>query len=135
MRTLTFALVVLGLCGCSTKADLQAATAASDNFHQQMASANFAAIYESTSDKFRTTTNRETLFGFLQRVNRKLGPCDQTSQQGFNVNYITVGKFVSLTYSRKCANAEVGEQFVWKIEGGKALLVRYNADSPVLLTD
>jgi hypothetical protein len=135
MRNFALALVVLGLCGCSAKADLQAATAATDNFHQQMAAANFAAIYDSTSSEFRATTNRETLFGFLQRVNRKVGPCSETSRQRFNVNYNTGGKFVSLTYSRKCANAEVGEQFVWKLEGGKALLVRYNADSPVLLTD
>ena len=135
MRILALATVLLALCGCSAKADYQAAKTATDNFHQQMAAANYAAIYDVTNSGFRANTSRETLIGFLKRINRKLGPCGEASQQGFNVNYNTGGAFVTLSYSRKCAKAELEEQFVWQIEGGKALLFRYNADSPVLLTD
>ena len=128
-------LLLLVLCGCSAKVDYQAAKAASDNFHQQMAAANYGAIYDSSSSEFRSSASRETIVGFLQRINRKLGACGEASQQGFNVNYNTSGKFVTLSYSRKCANAALEEQFVWRVEGNKALLVRYNANSPVLLTD
>jgi len=135
MRILALAPVLLVLCGCSAKADYQAAKTASDNFHQEMATANYSAIYDSASSEFRSSGPRETLIGFLQRVNRKMGTCGEASQQGINVNYNTAGSFVTLSYSRKCANGELGEQFVWRIEGGKALLVRYNANSPVLLTD
>lgn len=130
-----FGVVSIVLCGCSAKADYQTAKTASDNFHQQMAAANYAAIYDSSSSEFRSSASRETIVGFLQRINRKLGACGEASQQGFNVNCNTSGKFVTVSYARKCANAALEEQFIWRVEGNKALLVRYNANSPVLLTD
>ncbi len=135
MRILALAVILLVLCGCSAKADYQAAKAASDNFHQQMSAANYATIVDGASADFRSSAPRETLIGFLQRVNRKMGACGEAVQQGLNVNYNTAGNFVSLNYSRKCANGELGEQFTWRIESGKAALVRYHANSPVLLTD
>ena len=37
--------------------------------------------------------------------------------------------------SRTCANGKLEEQFVWLMIGGKATLLKYNANNPLLLTD
>ena len=64
-----------------------------------------------------------------------MGACTDASQGGWNINATMSGTFVALRYTRKCANGDLKEQLIWKMEGGKPVLQRYNADSPLLLTD
>jgi hypothetical protein len=47
----------------------------------------------------------------------------------------TSGTFVTMTSSRVCANGILSERFTWLMIGGKATLLGYNANSPLLLTD
>jgi hypothetical protein len=135
MRIFLALLIVLTLCGCSTEKHFQEAEHATDEFHMQFAKGNYGGMYDATGSLFKSNTSRDQLIGMLQRINRKLGTCGDPKRQGFNVNYNTNGIFVSLMYSRKCANGPLGEYFNWRIEEGKAVLYGYRADSPVLATD
>jgi hypothetical protein len=135
MRIVLPLLAVLALSGCSTQKDFQEAERASDEFHLQMARGNYGGIYDATGAPFKAATSRDLLIGMLQRVNRKLGACGSAERQGFNVNYNTGGSFVTMAYTRKCANGPLEESFTWRIESGKAVLYGYHANSPVLATD
>ena len=135
MRILFLFLAALALSGCSAQKDFQEAERASDEFHLQMAKGNYGGIYDATGAPFKATTSRDLLIGMLQRINRKLGACGAASRQGFNVNYNTGGTFAMISYTRKCANGPLEENFTWRIEGGKAVLYGYHANSPVLATD
>lgn len=135
MRILLPLLAALAFSGCSTQKNFQEAERATDEFHLQMAKGNYGGIYDATGAPFKATTSRELLIGMLQRINRKLGPCGDPNRQGFNVNYNTGGTFVMMSYTRKCANGPLEESFTWRIEGDKAVLYGYHANSPVLATD
>jgi hypothetical protein len=64
-----------------------------------------------------------------------MGKCD-TGTVGFAAYQTSpVGTFVTTRASRSCTNGKIEEQFVWIMNRDKATLVRYNANSPTLLTD
>ena len=131
-------LLVLGaaaLAGCSVKANFGSAKEACDRFHEQVDAGQYGAVYESTSRGFQASTDRERLVGFLGRVGRKMGKCGQATVTFGGYQATTSGTFVTTTAARTCANGRLSERFMWVMDGGKAKLLRYNADSPLLLTD
>src|SRR4051812_3706986 len=101
------------LCGCSAKANVEDARKAVDQFHQQMSAGEYDAIYDSATETFRAAGSRDQMQGFFKRVNRKMGVCTDATQKHWYVNTTTSGTFVQLSYTRKCANGELREQFVW----------------------
>ncbi|HYL94140.1 MAG TPA: hypothetical protein VEW69_13395 [Alphaproteobacteria bacterium] len=121
--------------GCSATAKIEDARKASETFHQNMSSGNYDVIYDSATKEFKAAGTRDQLVGFLKRVNRKMGTCTETTPGGWNINATTSGTFVTLGYTRNCANGKLEEQFIWKMENGKPMLQRYNANNPTLLTD
>ncbi len=135
MRLLTIILFGMLFSGCSSQKDFQQAERATDEFHMQFAKGSYGEIYDSSDKPIKTSATREQMIGMLQRINRKLGPCGDPNRQGFNVNYNTGGTFVTMVYTRKCANGQLEENFVWRIQGGKPILYGYHFNSPVLATD
>lgn len=95
----------------------------------------YAAIYDTASKGFQATGTRDTYIGFFTRINRKMGKCGDATVAFGGFNASSSGTFVTVTSSRVCANGTLGEQFVWQMVGGKATLLEYNANSPLLLTD
>ena len=64
-----------------------------------------------------------------------MGKCDRATVGFAAYRTSLAGTFVTTRASRGCTNGKLEEQFVWIMNRGKATLVRYNANSPVLLTD
>ena len=95
----------------------------------------YAAIYDTASKGFQTGVTRDNFIGFLTRINRKMGKCGEATVALGGYHTGTSGTFVTVTSSRVCANGNLGERFVWQMIGGKAILSRYTASSPLLLTD
>jgi len=135
MRILAFVFFGLLFCGCSSQEDFQKAERATDEFHMQFAKASYGEIYDASDSAVKTNATREQMIGMLQRINRKLGPCGDPQRQSFNVNYNTSGRFVTMVYTRKCANGQLAENFVWRIQDGKPILYGYHVKSPALATD
>jgi hypothetical protein len=135
MRIFAFVLFGLLFCGCSGQQDFQKAERATDEFHMQFAKGNYGEIYDASDSAIKTSATREQMIGMLQRINRKLGPCGDPNRQGFNVNYHTSGRFVTMPYTRKCANGQLTENFIWRIQDGKPILYSYRFNSSVLATD
>jgi hypothetical protein len=128
-------IAAMALCGCSLSANYGDAKNATDGFHRSMDGGQYATIYDTAAKGFQTSGTRDNLIGFFTRVNRKMGQCGQATVAFGGYLATTSGTFVTVNSSRVCANGTLGETFVWLMSGGKATLLRYNANSPLLLTD
>jgi hypothetical protein len=127
--------ICLLLCGCSAKVNVEDARKAVDQFHQRMSAGEYEVIYDSSTNAFKAAGSKDQMQGFFKRVNRKMGVCTEATQKSWNINATTSGTFVQLSYSRRCANGDLQEHFVWKMENGKPTLQGYNVNSPLLLAD
>jgi len=96
---------------------------------------DYAAIYNGASEGFQKSATRDQIIGFLTRVNRKLGKCKDATVALGGYQVTPSRTFVTMTSSRRCVNGKLDEQFVWQIIGGKAALLKYTAENPLLLTD
>ena len=96
---------------------------------------DYAAIYDNAAKDFQASGTRDNLIGFFTRVNRKMGKCGDATVSFGGYQATTSGTFVTTTSSRMCANETLSEQFVWLMVDGKAILLKYNASNPLLLTD
>jgi hypothetical protein len=95
----------------------------------------YGAIYDTAAKGFQGSGTRENLVGFFKRVNRKMGKCGDSPVTFGGYQATTSGTFVTITSLRACANGALREEFVWLMVGGRATLLRYNANNPLLLTD
>jgi hypothetical protein len=127
-------LIVLAFCGCGMSQNVDLAKKAVDEFHTRFNAKQFDAIFDAADPEWKKNTDRDTSTKFFARVQRKMGGCTTSTNDGYNYNVTTGGTFVSIHYQTTCANGKLGEQFRWRVDGQKILLVAYNADSPLLLT-
>ena len=125
----------LALLGCSFSADYGDAKNATEVFHRLMDGSEYAAIYDTSAKRFQESATRENMIGFFKRINRKMGKCDAAPAAFSGYQATTSGTFVTTTSSRMCANGTLSERFTWLMIGGKATLLGYHANSPLLLTD
>lgn len=132
---LTVALGAMFLCSCSIGKDAGIGRLGVEQFHKQFAAQQDDAIYDAADPAFRRSLSREVSHKFFSRIRRKMGACQDSKETNYFVNEGTSGTFVTLNYQTKCAYGELIEQFVWRINGGHALLVGYRANNPRLLTD
>ncbi len=123
------------LCACSMSKEVDIARRAADQFHQQIAAGQEDAIYNATDPAYKEFMSREAHDGFFARIRRKMGGFKGSTNTGYFINASTTGTLVRLQYKTQCANGELDEGFVWRIEGERAILVRYEANSRLLLTD
>jgi hypothetical protein len=127
--------LAVALSSCSFSVNYDNAKKASDVFHRLMDRGDYATIYDTAGEAFRASGPRENLVKFFARVNRKMGKCGEAVTVVNGYQATTSGTFVTTTSSRVCANGTLSEQFVWLMTAGKATLLRYNANNPLLLTD
>lgn len=134
-RCVAIALAAACLASCSLSKDLATARQAVDGFHQKLMKAQDDAIYDGAHASYRSTVSRETNRGLFARIRRKMGAFADSTNTQYLTNASTSGTFVTLHYTTKCANGDLEEQFVWRVDAGEARLVSYRANSPLLLTD
>lgn len=123
------------LCACSLGRSLETAKLAVDQFHRELAAARDDTIYDGAGTEYWQSITRESNHGMMARIRRKLGSCKESLNTQFFNNATTSGTFVTLHYKSTCTNGELDEDFKWRIEGDRAVLVGYRASSPLLLTD
>ena len=135
-HTLWVAAAALSLAGCMSQGDTKASDAAMAQFYQQVAAKDYGGIWDASAPGFQSSTPRDIFGGMMQRIDRKLGVCQPPVKQfNFHINVGTDGTTISQGWQRTCANGPLAEQVVVLIAGGKAKILGYNAQSPLLLTD
>jgi hypothetical protein len=133
MRMVIWAAGMALLSGCSMSSDAKLAQEAVPRFHQMLDAGQFDAIYDESGDQFKRVTTRKDFDDLLQAVHRKLGNTKSSSGRGWRVNYNTSGKFATLSYGTVYDEGEATEQFVYQLQGEKAVLVGYYVNSNTLI--
>lgn len=131
---LLLTLTIAGTSSCSLTKGKGIAEAAVKKFHDQYNAGKFGDIYQDTDDQFKKVTSEKELVDLLQAVQRKLGAVKTAKSSGWGVNTTTAGTMATLSYDVDFNEGRGTEQFVFHINGDTARLVRYNINSPLLIT-
>lgn len=132
-RTTVTMLGALALAGCSFGADVPVAEKAIAGFHAQLDAAQFGPIYARSASEMRKTTSQPHLTAFLDAVHRKLGLFKSGKSIGWNDNVNTSGHYVAINYQAVYEHGPAAENFVYRIDNGKATLAGYHVNSDVLV--
>jgi hypothetical protein len=111
-----------------------AAEPAVAKFHQQFSDKQFTQIYAESSNKFKSATTEQELVDLLDAIHRKLGTVKDAKSTSWKVNSTTDGTFVYMTYDTEFTEGKGDEQFVFEMDGDKAILAGYHINSNALIT-
>lgn len=118
---------------CSFSKGKGAAEAAVAQFHNQYNAGQFHDIYSQAHEGFRNASEANTT-QFFEALKQKLGSVKQANQTSWHVNATTGGTMVTLAYDVEFTEGKGAEQFVFRVDGSRALLYKYHVESPLLIT-
>ena len=130
---LTTAFAVFNTACSLTKGKEQAETAV-QQFHQQFNRAQYQEIYQQGDDKFKQAVTEAEFTQLLEAVHRKLGTVENADSNGWRVNATTMGTVAMVAYETRFSEGKGSEQFSFLINGEQAKLLRYDVNSPLLIT-
>lgn len=127
--------LLIAVGACSGGFDTEKSERVVKQFHEQLNNSDFEAIYNSATEEFKESDEKENLVRFFGAVRKKLGGYRSAERLGWNVNYGISGKVVTLTYDTKYDKGEAREVFtIFETdEGGK--LHNYNVNSRVFILE
>jgi hypothetical protein len=134
MKRVLIALTALSVSACNPVADTKAAEQGVVTFHDQLNSSQFDQIYTSTGPEFKAVSTREDFTKLLAAVHRKLGNFQSGKTANWNDNATTGGHFLTLQRTAQFERGPAQEEFVFKVEGQKAVLIGYHIASNTLIT-
>jgi hypothetical protein len=123
------------LAACSAGNDVPTATTAADSFHKQLNAGQYQAIYDGSDRLMKNAGPAKGLVNLLSAVHRKLGDFQSAEQPGWNDQVTTNGHFVTLIYQSKYARGPAEENFVFRIDGGRAVLVGWHINSSAFVVN
>src|SRR5262249_47330240 len=104
-------------------------------FRARVAQKSYGEIYRAATPEFRKAATEEQFVRIMTALERKLGAWQAAAEPVWNVTKGTQGTLVNLTYQSQFAKGAASEQFAWRIEGGRPVLLGYNVNSPLLITE
>lgn len=116
---------LLSSCGAAKK-DIGLAKESVDQFHSQLDSDQYSAIYGARNDGFRSAMSEADFTKLLQAIHHKLGNVQDAklgNVQDANLNRENIawdagqGTTVRLVYATNFASGSGTEEFVWRIDG------------------
>jgi len=113
--------------------DTAASEAAVASFHRDLDAGRFQAIYVGTGEAMKEIIKQDEFVTFLAAIHRKLGDSGASTQQNWNVNFGPQGKTVTIVYKTTYERGEADEQFVFKDEDGRMVLIGYHINSNALI--
>ena len=125
---------LLSTTACSLTKGKQFGELAVTRFHSHFNAGEFHEIYAESDDAFQKWGTEAKMTEFLSAVRRKLGTVRDAHETGWHVNATTEGTIVTLAYDVDFSEGKGTEQFAFLVKGGKALLYKYDVNSPLLIT-
>ncbi|MBV9929753.1 MAG: DUF4019 domain-containing protein [Alphaproteobacteria bacterium] len=132
-RIATIIAAVALLAGCSMKADMDAGSKAIAAFHRDVDAGQYQKVWAESATDMKGSTPADRLAALLDAVHRKLGRFRSGSQVGFNDNVSGAGHTLSVTYEARYEKGAATEQFVFRMDGNRALLAGYHINSDALI--
>jgi lysophospholipid acyltransferase (LPLAT)-like uncharacterized protein len=122
--------VAVALCSCQDVTEGRAQSdAAVKRFHEQLNAGEAGAIWDGAHDSFRQAVSRERNGELMAAILRKLGKVTGSTGNGWQLNSHNLTTTVRLQQSTTFERGSATESFVFRMEGGKAVLVGYNIQS------
>jgi hypothetical protein len=131
MRKFLMAAPLMALAGCSIGADLPVAERGVVALHAQLNGGKCAAIRETSAAEFREMATAETWLSMCGQLARGLGNFKSGQQIGWQDQNVNGDHRISLVYQSAFDKGAGREEFLFRIQGGKALLLGYHVNSPV----
>jgi hypothetical protein len=121
----------VALVGCSMGQDLSVTDSAVADFHAKLNAGQFKAIADASGPEIK---NGSTDFGgLIEAIHTKLGTFKSTSRRGFNDNINNGDHLFTATYASVYSTGPATENFVYRLNGGKPVLIGYHVESAALL--
>ncbi len=132
---LTFmATLFVAVNSCSFTKGKSTSEQAVGKFHDQFNAGQFREIYAQSDEGFRKASSEADALALWEAVRRKLGTVKNSTQTRWHVNATPGGTMVSLAYDVEFTEGKGTEEFVFHMDGDKALLFNYHVNSPLLIT-
>jgi hypothetical protein len=125
---------ILLLAGCSPAADTKAAEEGVTAFHRTMDAGQYAPIYDGSAPDMKSAISRDDFVKLLTGLHSKLGSFQSGKTTGWNDNANTGGHYVTLSREAHFERGSGTEEFVFRIENGRAVLAGYHVNSNALVT-
>lgn len=132
---LVFLVGGVGYCGFASQRYVPVARAEVAEFHRRFDGGSFEEIFAESDPAWSQAMDLATTRGFFSRIQRKMGSCQYSSPSISAINVSTNGTLVSMADQATCTNGTMGESFTWRIEEGRARLLGYHVNSPLLMSD
>jgi hypothetical protein len=123
----------MALAGCAIGKDVPKAESAIAAFHQAVDAGRFDGIYDASAQEIKGTTSRTGFTALLAAIHSKLGAFKSGRTNSWNDNYGSGGHVITIIYAAVYERGAAREEFVYKIDGGRAVLAGYHVNSNALL--
>jgi len=131
MRFAILLIAAAALAACSMGQDMSAADSAVADFHAKLNAGQFEAITDASGPEIK---NGDVDFAqLIAAVHTKLGTFRSTSRQGFNDNINNDDHTFTASYASVYSTGPATENFVYRLSGGKPVLIGYHVESAALL--
>lgn len=131
MRFAILLTAVAALAACSMGQDMSAADSAVADFHAKMNAGQFKAITDASGPEIKTGSADFTQL--IAAVHTKLGTFRSTSRRGFNDNINNGDHTFTASYASVYSTGPATENFVYRLSGGKPVLIGYHVELAALL--
>lgn len=121
----------VALAGCSMEQDMSATDSAVADFHAKLNAGQFKAVADASGPEIK---NGSTDFGALiERIHTNLGMFKSAARSGFNDNINNGDHTFTTSYASVYSSGPATENFVFRLNGGKPVLIGYHVESAALL--
>ena len=123
-------LLLFGLTGCGLAKNTKKVDAEVDRFHQHWNADEFQAVFDEAHMNFRNAQPASSLLSTFERIKKNYGKL-QTSKRrswGFNTNNGVTD--IKVAYDSAFDRGSAVEEFVYRMNGDKPLLLSYDIASP-----
>lgn len=131
MRFAILLTAVAALTGCSMGQDMSVTDSAVADFHAKLNNGQFAAIAAAAGPEIKNGNVDFTQL--IAAVHTKLGTFRSTSRRGFNDNINNGDHTFTASYASVYSTGPATENFVYRLSGGKPVLIGYHVESAALL--
>lgn len=119
------------LAGCSMGQDMSATDSAVADFYAKLNNGQFAAITAAAGPEIKNGSADFTQL--VEGVHKKLGIFRSTSRQGFNDNINNGDHTFTASYASVYSSGPATENFIYRLNSGKPVLIGYHVESAALL--
>ena len=126
MRAPWVALLAFSIAGCSAGKDMTAAEQGVVALHQAFSAGQFATVYDGSAPEMKNSISRDAFASTFGGIYGRTGAYKSGKTTGWKVNYRTGGNMVALNRDAQFQNARGTEEFVFRVQGGKAVLAGYH---------